>query len=203
MAFSNSEYDMGQVAQYNSEDELFLELAEEYDNTEYVDVSGSNSDDSSEIEFSEMYLNDFYETNSMGGYGADFTYVDGQWQVTYDGGVLDEVVVRLGQTGGGYGATEAMSLMLGSMGLASDHAAAAAAILKLETNGFAIASNTFGLVSAGMNIVDYYQNGDAQDAIQATLGLLLVFGGFSGGVVLVGGTLLAAWEIYELVTEAP
>lgn len=72
--------------------------------------------------------------------------VDGRYVFTYYGGTLQEVRIDVGSSGSGYSAVTAMQHMLSSIGLAASHADAAAAIAKLETRGFSLASRGFGIV---------------------------------------------------------
>ena len=55
--------------------------------------------------------------------------------------------------------------------MAADHADVATATLKPESYlGFSLASKAFGSVSAGSNLVEYFQDGDWEDLGQFALG---------------------------------
>jgi len=86
--------------------------------------------------------------------------------------------------------------------MAADHADMATATLKLESYlGFLLASKAFGSVSADSKLVKYFQGGDWEDLGQFPLGAGLMVPGVNDGVVIVGGTVLFAWEIYEVLKD--
>ncbi|WP_159468198.1 hypothetical protein [Dyadobacter sp. 3J3] len=138
-------------------------------------------------------------TSSNGGYigGSRWTVQGNECVYTYDGGTLAAVTIKPNQ----YTANDVVGLVLQSFGMASDHAATAAAVLKLEAKGFELASRSFGLVSVLSNLNDAIQERSLEDLGQATLGAALFIPGLNGGVVVIGGTVLFAWEMYEFIQE--
>ena len=138
-------------------------------------------------------------TSSNGGYigGSQWTVQGNECVYTYDGGTLAAVTIKPNQ----YTANDVVGLVLQSCGMAADHADIAAAVLKLETKGFELASRSFGLVSVLSNLNDAIQERSLEDLGQATLGAALFIPGLNGGVVVIGGTVLFAWEMAEFIKE--
>ncbi|WP_202616851.1 hypothetical protein [Arcticibacter tournemirensis] len=137
-----------------------------------------------------------------GGYGSGYwSIVDGRNVYTYYGGALQEVRIDGGASGHGYGAVSAMQQMLSSLGLASSHADAAAATAKLETRGFRFASTSFGVLDVGSNLVEFINDPNLEDGLQAALGLSLMIPGWNGGVLIIGSTALFASELYEFIRD--
>lgn len=112
-------------------------------------------------------------TSSNGGYigGSRWTIQGNECVYTYDGGTIAAVTIKPNQ----YTANDVVGLVLQSFGMPSDHADIAAAVLKLETQGFAIASRVFGGVSLVSNLKDAIQERSLEDLGQATLGAALLY----------------------------
>lgn len=129
-----------------------------------------------------------------------WSYVNGEYVYTVNGGTLNEVTIT---ADGGYSATDAVGVMLSSMGLAADHADVAAAIAKIETRGFSITSKAFGVLGAFQNIKEMVDEGswNWEDGGQMALGAALMAPGINGGIVLAGGAILFGWELYEMMNE--
>lgn len=155
--------------------------------------------------------------NSTGGYYSDgyWGYVNGEYVYTYQGGVIEEVVITLkgpgtggsGATGGsgtgigeGYSAYDIVSKMLTSMGATATHADVNATILNLESKGFGLASKGFGIVGLAFNANDWLQDPNWQDAGQIGLGVVAI--GAGGWIALGAGVVLAGWELYEVYEES-
>jgi len=102
-----------------------------------------------------------------------------------------------------YSANDAIGVMLSSMGMASDHADVASAVLKLESKGFSIASKSFGVLGIIQNAVEMSQDGEWNwtDGGQIALGAALMIPGLNGALVIAGGAVLFGWELYEMLNE--
>ena len=129
-----------------------------------------------------------------------WSYVGNEYVYTVNGGALNEVTITADM---GYSANDAVGVMLSSMGLAADHADVAAAIMKLETKGFIIASRGFGILGMAQNAVQMFEKGEwnVRDVGQIGLGAALLIPGLNGAIAIGGGAILFGWELYELMNE--
>ncbi|WP_304066877.1 hypothetical protein [Pedobacter glucosidilyticus] len=146
--------------------------------------------------YSGAFVDNWYDTNyysqdpwgNYGGYGAPNNPLP-----------LAEVIVT-GSSSNSSSVYDAISLMLSSLGLAADHAQVAAAYAGITSKGIQITGTAFGVLSVGQNIYEIASgDGDALDYAQAGAGLMLL--GAGGGFLIAGGALLAASELYEMVTD--
>src|SRR5690606_34557619 len=120
-------------------------------------------------------------TNSIFGNSGYWNFENGQFVWIGDGGT--------GTVSTGYSANDAIGVMLSSMGMAADHSDIAAAILKLESRGFSIASKSFGILGVAQNVTEMYSEGkwNWTDGGQVILGAALLIPGLNGAVVVTGG----------------
>ena len=119
--------------------------------------------------------------------------------------MLPEVTVYGGSAGSsGYSGYDAFSLMISSFGTAASHADIAATFLKLESSvGFALVSRAFGGVDILSNVYEMYNAGEmnTEDTLQILAAGALLIPGLNAGVVIVGGTALTVWELYEFILD--
>lgn len=127
-----------------------------------------------------------------------WSVIDGKLAWTINGGEIPAVTVTANKT-----PQTAIGVMLSSLGLASDHASVAAAVMKLETKGFNLTSKSFGILGVTQNVVQMWKNDDWnwRDTGQAALGAALMIPGLNGAIVVGGGAILFGWELYELMNE--
>ncbi|WP_158542182.1 DUF362 domain-containing protein [Pedobacter chinensis] len=103
-------------------------------------------------------------------------------------------------SGQGTSAYDVAGLMLAAFGLSASHAEIAATAANLEAtamSGFKTASRIFGVIDIASNVIEFAQDPNWEDAGQAVLGIALTFGAMNPATAIVGGIILAAWELYE------
>jgi len=87
-----------------------------------------------------------------------------------------------------------------ALGMAASHAQVAAIALELETKMFTTTSNIFAAFDIGLNLWEIFATEQdmahqLEDWGQVALGVAIIFSGPVGAIV--GGVVLAGWEIYE------